>query len=75
MSGLVITGDPDVRKRVVAVNLPEKAWDYLDTEADFRNASLSAHVSDMLLCALRVQGYAPKRENLSEGQRVEPLKL
>lgn len=74
MPGIVVS-DPQVSKRVVAVNLPIKAWDYLETEADFRNANLSAHVSDMLLCALRVQGYEPKRENLSERQRVEPLEL
>ena len=71
MSGLVIAGDPDVRKRVVAVSLPLAAWDYLESEADFRRANLS----DMLLCALRVQGYTPSRERLSERQRVEELKL
>jgi hypothetical protein len=75
MAGIVIEGDPDERKRVVAVNLPLAAWEFLESEADFRRANLSAHVSDMLLCVLRVQGYAPSRESLSERQRVEELKL
>lgn len=75
MSGIVIVGDPAESRRVVAVNLPRQAWDYLETEADFRNANLSAHVSDMLLCALRVQGYAPSRELLPKNKKLEATAL
>lgn len=75
MSGLVVSGEPDVRKRIVAVNLPLAAWDFLETEADFRHANLSAHVSDMLLCALRVQGYVPARELLPKNKKLEAVAL
>lgn len=68
MSGILITGDPEESRRVVAITLPRQAWDYLETEADFRGANLLVYVSDMLRCALRVQGYEPICERPPENQ-------
>jgi len=75
MSGLLVAGNADVRRRTVVLCLPYAAWDFLETEADVRNANLSAHVSDMLLCALRVRGFTPSRELLPNNQKLEAVVL
>ena len=71
MSEIVITGDPQERRRLVSVRLPLRAWSMMETEADAMGNNLSKHVSKMLLTALRVRGYDPKYERLAN--RV-PLK-
>lgn len=73
MSVILISGDPDDSRRAVAVTLPRAAWEFLEAEADFRRANLSAHVSDMLLCALQVRGYVPARERLTKNTKVEAI--
>jgi len=68
---IVLSGDGYDSKRVVGVTLPAAAWDFLEMEADVRMKNLSAHVSDMLLTALQVQGYKPRREMLSPAQQAK----
>lgn len=73
--GLSIPESAQARRRTVQVRLPDAAWEFLGHEADFRNATLSAQISDMILCALRVQGYRQSREKLTKKQQVGACKL
>ena len=50
-------------KRIVSLNLPAIAWDFLEQDADVLKRSLSAECSDLILTALQANGFdLPPRE-------------
>ena len=62
-----------ISRRLVAVKLPVALWGCLEAEADFRNANLSAHVSDLICCALNVQGYDLGHESMPDNYKRKEI--